>query len=301
MASRIRPSSLPEIIAQSGQHGPGGAVESLTSGFVKGLDLAGTLAARKKQHDLNELKIQQIKDSIARAKEEKGFRDQLAEAQRPDMIGPLTEPQQKDFDTKSAAVQLMDKGDLAKRFLPEAKEPDASFTTPEQAKQFGVDLSESVPTTSFNIRLQQAQAGKGGSGDANSVLNKQLGEINKQIGTFSSQFNPETYDPEFAGHVDAEGNVTAKGKAVVKKFENLLKNRAKIQQQAGKATGVEYTEADLQEEIEATIPPELIAMEEALPETEGFFARLKNAIFGKKEKKAETPAQPEDDFTVEKL
>jgi hypothetical protein len=66
---RIRPSKLPEILAQFGRSPEAEAIQSAIKGFTSGADLASTLAARKQEGRAKELQIEQLQSKIAAEKE----------------------------------------------------------------------------------------------------------------------------------------------------------------------------------------------------------------------------------------
>ncbi len=77
---RIRPSKLPEILAQFGRTGPGEAIREGLSGFKEGATLASHIAARKQTQLESEAQIERLKQALETEKTKRKAQSDLTKA-----------------------------------------------------------------------------------------------------------------------------------------------------------------------------------------------------------------------------
>jgi hypothetical protein len=190
MASqRIRPSKLPEILAQFGNTGLGGGIESLTKGVTQGLDLASTLAERKRKAELQDLQIAQIKEKIDQAKRENLPKDRLFEAKK--RLDTVTEKGQDTpltsltFGPEDKPATLADISTTEGEFIPDETAPR------QQARVF----EKAAPDTDFQIDVTPSEnvSSLVATGEAPVTAEELTDDLQRQVEEYKREAYPELY------------------------------------------------------------------------------------------------------------
>ena len=172
---------------------------------------------------------------------------------------------------------------LAESLYADPIKQDASFTTPEQLKAAGLgEYSVAIPTTLANklVALKTQKAAT----PAVSGLNKLVGSFDKRVKVIEDRYTDLLFDP--AEHLDPETGLPTKAtQQDVLRLATLYRNRAKVEVKLAKLQGITLTKQDLQAQLKAIIPPELLGL---LPpkEKRSLLNRITLGVLDKPKKKA---------------
>jgi len=185
---RIRQSKLPEILAQFNTSPLAEGINAATKGITQGMDLASTLADRKRKRELQDMQIQELQRKIAEAKAKKEAQKNLI-----DTTGKLETLKDKGMEIPATTIP----------FGPEQKPAtlaDISLSAPRETSQFTGNLGgdtymERPDGVTQHMRLPETEivTKEMPTGESPFNIPSMTSDLERQVEQYKREAYPELY------------------------------------------------------------------------------------------------------------